>query len=137
MILQADIEILARTIYGEARGEPQDGKLAVGQVMVNRFRSTKGQFAKDDTIATVCLRHVQFSAWTVGDPNFEEIQRVALNSVVFRRCWRAALDALDTDIPDLTEGSLHYCTLRARPRWAAGHAPVVVIGGHRFFNDVA
>lgn len=130
----ADLDILSRTVWGEARGESYKGKKAVAHVMLNRFRSTKGQFAKDDTIATACLRHAQFSAWNKGDANFKAMQEVDLSDESFRTCLRAALEAVDEH--DFTSGSLHYHTRTVHPEWSQGHTPVRRLGRHLFFNTV-
>lgn len=37
-----DIDILARTIYGEARGETDLGKMAVASVILNRYKAKNG-----------------------------------------------------------------------------------------------
>jgi spore germination cell wall hydrolase CwlJ-like protein len=41
MFIQTDVAELANLIYHEARGEGQDGQIAVGQVALNRLRSGK------------------------------------------------------------------------------------------------
>lgn len=135
MMLLADLEILARTVWGEARGETYDGKKAVAHVMLNRWRSERGQFAKDDTIATACLRHVQFSTWNKGDANFDKMQMIGLDDLMFRACMRACLEAFDEE--DFTEGSTHYHTRAVNPDWALGHTPTLQLGSHIFYNDVA
>ena len=40
-MIEHDIDILARTIYGEARGEKTAGKKAVACVIMNRYKSKK------------------------------------------------------------------------------------------------
>ena len=62
-----DFEIMAKTIYGEARGETREGQIAVACVIFNRFRSGKWFSAK--TLAGVCLKPLQFSCWNKSDPN--------------------------------------------------------------------
>jgi len=62
-----DFEIMAKTIYGEARGESRQGQKAVACVIFNRFRSGKWFAAK--TLAGVCLKPLQFSCWNKSDPN--------------------------------------------------------------------
>ena len=130
----ADLDILSRTVWGEARGEKHKGRKAVAHVMLNRWRSIKGQFAKDDTIATACLRHVQFSVWNAGDPNFEKMQKIDINDRTYRECMIAALEAFDEK--DFTRGSTHYCTRAVHPLWAEGHSPVLRLGNHVFYADI-
>ena len=66
-----DIDILARTIYGEARGEIEEGKRAVGLCILNRYKSKKWFSA--NTIAEVCQKPLQFSCWNKNDPNCKKI----------------------------------------------------------------
>ena len=49
MYRSKDVDILARTIYGEARGESEIGKRAVASVILNRYKS--GKWFAGDTIA--------------------------------------------------------------------------------------
>lgn len=133
-ITPGDLDILARTVWGEARGTGYHGMKAVAHVMINRWRATTGQFARDDTIATACLRHLQFSAWTEGDPNFEKMQSVTLADKTFRDCIRAALEALDEY--DFTFGSRHYHTKTVDPAWSRGKEPALTAGNHIFFNTI-
>lgn len=131
-----DVLLAARTVWAEARGEPYQGKLAVAHVLKNRWLSKTGQWAKDDTLATACLRHAQFSCWTPGDPNFVPMQAVGMESPTFRECLRAVLEAIDAK-QDPTFGSRHYKVTGIYADWAAGKSPIVRIGAHEFFCDIA
>ena len=135
LLLLSDLDIAARTVFGEARGESYAGKVAVARVMVNRWHTTTGQFAKDDTLATACLRHVQFSAWSIGDPNFGKMFAIDVRDFTFRECWRAVLEAVDLPV-DPTGGALHYHTVDIAPSWAIGKTPIAIIGRHAFYNDI-
>lgn len=53
-----DVDIIARTIMGEARGESGQGKAAVGHVIVNRTKADKWY---SGTIFEVCRKPFQFS----------------------------------------------------------------------------
>jgi hypothetical protein len=62
-----DEEALTLTIWGEARGEPLEGKAAVASVIINRTKHPD-RFA--DTIRDVCLQPRQFSCWAaLADPS--------------------------------------------------------------------
>lgn len=138
MVLLEDVLILARTVYGEARGENDKGRRAVAHTIINRWKSRSGQFRRDDTLATACLRHRQFSAWDAGTPaqsrNLDRMLMTGPNDRVFRACMAAALEALNE--PDFTVGAKHYHTLSISPAWAKGHKPCFVTGNHAFYNDV-
>lgn len=140
LLLPADLDIAERTIYAEARGDGPEGRRAVAHVLVNRWESKTGQWKRDDTLATVCLRHLQFSVWTPGDPNFEKLFRVTVMDEIFRDCGIAIREVLN-NATDLTLGSRHYHTRAIEPLWIKlghGHTrkPCYATEGHLFYNDV-
>ena len=129
-MIYADLDILARTIFGEARSESAKGKRAVAHVILNRVK--KG--GRDHSISATCLRAKQFSAWNPKDPNRQKLLTVALTDKDFRLCFRAALEAVDER--DFTLGSTHYHTRTVHPAWSEGHTPALRLGSHVFFNTV-
>ena len=127
-----DLDLLARTLYGEARSESFEGKKAIIHVIVNRTAKRIGD--RDHSLAATAIRHMQFSAWRELDPNRRVMENVTLNNRNFRECMRAVLEAVDEK--DFTFGSDHYHTNASRPRWSRGKTPAVKIGNHRFFNNI-
>lgn len=134
-----DIDILARTIYGEARGEfnKVNGGLAaliaVGNVVKNRFEA-RTWFGK--TISEVCQKPFQFSCWNPGDANAEKISQPFITDPVFAICQKIAKQVLNDELPDITKGSNHYfaSTMPLAPRWAKGQRPVFTLGNHIFYR---
>src|SRR5688500_4029200 len=64
---KTDLDTLARTLWGEARGEGRNGMQAVANVIMNRYklaRSNSG-YARQwgRTVAEVCRKKYQFSCW--------------------------------------------------------------------------
>jgi hypothetical protein len=109
--------------------------------MLNRWRSTTGQWAKDDTLATACLRPWQFSAWNKDDPVFKRLQGVTWSSFTLRECLRAVCEALGKDPKDPTYGARHYMTVARRAQgwpssWGEERMPVVQIGAHLFYKGI-
>jgi spore germination cell wall hydrolase CwlJ-like protein len=140
-IRERDVDVLARTIYGEARGESMQGKRAVGNVVVNRARNpgwwSRGVDGEpDDSVAAVCLKPWQFSAWNHGDPNRLKVEDVTLDNELFRDCYYAALAVLQDRAGDPTDGatSYHATSMDPPPDWAQGRAPLCRIGGHAFYD---
>ena len=135
MITNEDIDMLARTLYGEARGEPHQGRLLVAYVILNRWRT---QYRGNRTIRDVCLDPWQFSCWNSNDPNRDKLLEVTLSNKVFRECYMAALEAIDA-VNELPLKTRHYYakTMPRAPFWAAGHEPVKEYGNHRFYEGVA
>lgn len=128
-----DIDTLARTVYGEARGESHQGKIAVAYSVLNRVKA-KSWYG--DTIAEVCRKPWQYSCWNENDPNLARLTSITLDDRDFQKCYCAALEAGLGIIPDPTSGSRHYHTFNVAPAWAEGKSPVASIGSHKFYNDV-
>lgn len=130
--------MLARTIYGEARGEPVRGQEAVAAVVINRVaraRARGGWWWGGDPVA-VCLKPWQFSCWNPGDPNLAAIAGASESDPVFAICKRIALRAIKGALQDPTKGATHYHAKGMLPPWARGHAPSAAIGRHLFYNDI-
>lgn len=79
----SDVQLLARAINGEARGEPYEGQVAVGAVILNRVKSS--QFP--NTIAGVIYQSGAFTAVSDGQINVP----ITENSTVYK----AAEDAMN------------------------------------------
>jgi N-acetylmuramoyl-L-alanine amidase len=129
MRLVGDAAWAIMTIWQEARGESQAGKVAVAEVIRNR---TEKLYTSDGTVAGTVLRKLQFSGWNTNDPN--RTPSALLDDadpmvVACREAWITALAGSDT-----TLGSVLYCNLAiVRPPWLAGCRETAVIGHHTFF----
>jgi N-acetylmuramoyl-L-alanine amidase len=127
----SEVDILARTIYGEARGESDAGKVAVAWVVKNRAR-IGGWWGSD--IKEVCLKPYQFSCWNPSDPNQAIIMRIVNSNHIFKRCLAIATDVLAGTIADPTNGANHYHESGIKPTWASGKTPTTAIGNHDFYR---
>ena len=132
------VETLARTLYGEARGELVRGKEAVAAVVMNRVRRAmeRGGYWWGSTVIEVCTRPWQFSCWNETDPNRARIEAVGRDNRNFQSCLRIARRALAGTLKDPTGGATHYHVKGLEPPWARDRKPSAVIGGHKFYNDV-
>lgn len=108
LTLDNDTEILARTIYGEARGETSAGKQAVASVIMNRFHA--GTYPGAGTIAGICRAPNQFSCWNTNDPNYPIVTSANINNSTFHECISIAQQAIAGTLPDNTEGATFYET---------------------------
>lgn len=133
-----DVDVLARTIYGEARGETVRGKEAVACVILNRVARAKkrGGYWWGETVEQVCLKPWQFSCWNENDPNRPKIVNVEPGHRVFDVCLRIARRAVSGCLQDPTQGAMHYHTQDANPPWSRGRPASAEIGRHLFYNDV-
>lgn len=114
-----DIQLLARAINGEARGESYEGQVAVGAVILNRTKDPR--FPK--TIAGVIYQPGAFTAVDDGQIN------VALDSG--SSVVKAARDAMNGWDP--TDGAVYYWNpATATSSWIWSRQIVKKIGKHNF-----
>lgn len=139
----SDVDILARTLYGEARGEGIEGMEAVACVIINRYNAKKwftgyiyenGQ--KVPSIAQTCLKKFQFSCWNKNDPNFPALKKITVDDKIFRECLLIAQKAIEGKLEDFTNGALFYHTRQIKPQWARKKTPCYEVKNHLFYNDV-
>ena len=115
----SDVQLMARAINGEARGEPYEGQVAVGAVILNRVKSS--QFP--NTIAGVIYQSGAFTAVSDGQINvpIEEGSSV----------YKAAKDAMNGWDP--TGGCIYYFNpSTATNKWIWSRPQVKTIGKHIF-----
>lgn len=128
-----DWEALARTIYGESRGEPYEGQVAVAWVVKNRA-ARPSWWGK--TIEEVCFKPKQFSCWNHGDPNLDVIHAATPNVPNYLRAMGVAALVIMGDLPDPTQGATHYHSDGIRtPLWAESLKHTVTIGHHKFYRE--
>ena len=131
-----DLDLLARTIYGEARGEfakyGPAALIAVGNVIVNRWKR-RGKFGC--TLAEVCLKSKQFSCWNEDDPNRALIQKEDLEKdPLFTICQGVGKKIVTGSWPDLTRESDHYHAISCKPYWAKANKIRLRLGHHIFYK---
>ena len=126
------LDTAARTVWGEARGEDYNGKLAVASVIRNRVNNP-GWWGH--SLRGVCLKPYQFSCWNRDDPNSDRILAVDYTNRTLRECLRAVLEALDSPL-DITHGATHYLvsTLEPKPNWYSRGKEICRIGKHSFLK---
>ncbi|AIC31325.1 cell wall hydrolase SleB-like protein (plasmid) [Rhizobium etli bv. mimosae str. IE4771] len=130
--------ILARTIFGEAASEPDDGKEAVAQVVMNR--TTSGRYPT--TVTSVCLQPWQFSCWNANDPNRAKIMSLipGKGNAKFDTCFAIAGLALNGAINRLPTTVLHYhADYISKPSWVLKSPNAVMvrkIGRHLFYRGI-
>ncbi|NVK19345.1 MAG: cell wall hydrolase [Methylocystaceae bacterium] len=135
---QQAIDTLARTLYGEARGEKVRGIEAVASVIINRVEKAikRGGYWWGNDVEKVCLRPWQFSCWNVNDPNREKILEIDASNKVFATCLRIARRAVFGALKDPTDGATHYHRNGLLPAWARQQIPCTEIGHHVFYKDI-
>ena len=112
-----DVDLIARLINGEARGEPYEGQVAVGAVILNR--TTDARFPS--TIAGVIYQPGAFTAIVDGQIN----AKIEANSI------RAARDAINGWDP--SGGAVFYFNpATSTNKWIWSRTLIKIIGKHRF-----
>ena len=115
----ANVELLARVINGEARGEPYEGQVAVGAVVLNRVDHP----SFPNSISGVVYQQGAFTAVDDGQ----------INAQMYASSRRAARDALNGWDP--TNGAIYYYNPRtATNKWIRTREVVCTIGQHVFCN---
>lgn len=115
----SNLQLIARAINGEARGEPYEGQVAVGAVILNRVKDSKFP----NTVAGVIYQKGAFTAVSDGQIN----QPIAEGSTVLK----AAQDALNGWDP--TGGAIYYFNpATATNKWIWSRPLIKIIGKHRF-----
>lgn len=114
---EANVNLLARVINGEARGEPYTGQVAVGAVIMNRIRHP----SFPNTLAGVIYQPGAFTAIVDGQ----------IHAVMQESSVRAARDAINGWDP--TGGAIYYYNPRtATNQWIRSRPIVTTIGKHVF-----
>ena len=136
---EKDRDILARTLWGEARGENLAGQIAVAWTIRNRVNDGKTKSWWGEGYAGVCLAKWQFSCWNKNDPNY--IYLSGAKPIPFREFAQAQIAAdqvMAGKVPDPTGGATHYYStaMKKAPDWAAKATQTLKLGGHVFFKDV-
>ena len=114
---QGTINLLARLISAEARGEPYSGQIAVGAVVLNRVEHP----SFPDTVAAVIYQKGAFSC--LDDGQFDV--------AVAESAYRAARDCMNGADP--SGGAIYYYNpVTATNKWIRSRPEITTIGRHKF-----
>jgi hypothetical protein len=128
-----DLDVMARTLYGEAQVANEPDAVAIASVIMNRVKARRWP----DSAAAVCKQKWQFSCWW-DDKALKRLERAS--GPWFEDCKKIARMALAGQLDDPTRGATHYyATYIKAPSWAKGKKPCYSNPGgspHVFFNDI-
>lgn len=134
-----EIDILARTVYGEARGETAQGQQAVLSTILNRVKKGGWWGA---TIEEVCKKPWQFSCWNYettsdksGRANYERMISVTTSDPDFAYIYELSKTAVENGglLTDYSNGATHYHARSVSPSWAGKLTKTAEIGNHVFY----
>ena len=137
--MEEDVDVLARTLWGEARGEKEGGMEAVASVIINRvyWPTTRPPLWWGSTVKQVCQYPDQFEVWNEGNPNLADMRTVTEDKdKEFRMAVAIARKAVARELKDLTDGATHFYAHKkiSPPSWANGRTPSAIIGDHTFYK---
>jgi peptidoglycan hydrolase-like protein with peptidoglycan-binding domain len=138
--VSSDVDIMARTIFGEAENQSEQGKAAVGWSIINRvkFAQAHGSYWWGNNIRQVCLKPWQYSCWNPNTPRRAVISAVTSSNPIFKRCLQIAQKVISGQISTPVDGATHYYAtyMSPSPPWVHGATFVIQIGVHRFYKNV-
>lgn len=135
--LFSDVVLGTALIWAEGRGEPQSGRVAIGEIVRNR---TLLHYMSDGTIPGTIFRPYQFSCLNTRDPNRSAMFRLDDTDPIVQEC-RAAW--LESQLPasQITNGAVFYMNPKTvfalsgkMPDWVELCDEVAVIGRHHFYR---
>lgn len=137
-----DREYIGLTLYGEARGESLEGKVAVANVLKNRVQS--GRWGKNYEAVTLAPK--QFSCWNGNDPNLPKLRALAdalsdgitPSDPALGACLWVADGLLGGHLPNPVQDATHYfaVSMKDAPAWSRSGEFVARVGNHLFFAKV-
>ena len=113
----SDVALLARLIYGEARGESYQGQVAVGAVVLNRVKSS----SFPNTISGVIYQKYAFTAVSDGQINLTPNDTAKKAAIAAMNGWDPSYGAL-----------YYYNPVTATSSWIFSRQTTITIGNHVF-----
>lgn len=133
---------LAVMIFGEARGEPELGQVAVAFTSVNR--------AKKGTLCQVILAPKQYSVFN-NDPHLKSaattlhilpIRKNPIDQKNWEQALHIAKKVIAKKVPDPTNGGTHYLSEKVMiqkgytfPKWSSEFKLTATIANHKFYKQ--
>lgn len=148
---QDEDTLLAMLVWGESRGEPELGRLAVAYVPLTRQKVRLESGKKiGSSLREIILTPFQFSCFNTNDPNRDKLLRPVEGEGLARwaACWSTAVAALTGQSENPAPGATHYVVRRLwsrpsavgrRPKWfeepcinSGRTSFIALIGNHVF-----
>jgi N-acetylmuramoyl-L-alanine amidase len=116
---ESDLKLMANAVYGESRGEPYEGQVAVAAVILNRVKSQNFP----NTISGVIMQPGAFTAVADGQIYLTPNEQAA----------RAVQDAINGWDPS-TGAEYYFNPVTATSKWIWSREQIKTIGKHIFAN---
>ena len=125
------ITMIALAIYREARGEPDEGQIAVAYSIVNRAKDPLKRWPSNPI--EVITQPWQYSSFTApGDSQLVKFPKLIEAKEYLRKAYRVYHGL----VPDPTKGANHYHGdyMSPFPKWADARKKTTHIGQHIFYK---
>ena len=123
----ADVACMAEAIYHEARGTGEEGRVAVGEVILNRVADPRFP----DTVCAVVDDNCQFSYRCDAIPDDE-----FGNPTAYARARATSFELMTSNEEDITSGALFFHAETMRPNsWFSSLPRVGTFGGNIFYRS--
>ena len=119
---------MTTAIFFEAGNQPVAGKIAVGNVIMNRVKDYRYPDTPCSVVKQSKSNGCQFSYWCDGKP-----ERANTSSAAYKESWRAAVMAYNEAV-DASFGATHYHADYVYPNWAEQEKVTVRIAQHIFYR---
>ena len=124
------ISCLAEALYFEARGEPIQGQLAVGEVILNRVKDTRYPSSICKVINQGTGRRFACQFTYTCDGKLETVHE----RKPYEMALKIAKILMTTHDGKLTRGSTHYHSNYVNPKWSKKFERVAKFGRHIFYR---
>ena len=125
------ISCLAEALYFEARGEPIQGQLAVGEVILNRVKDTRYPSSICKVINQGTGRRFACQFTYTCDGKLETVHE----RKPYEMALKIAKILMTTHDGKLTRGSTHYHSNYVNPKWSKKFERVAKFGRHIFYRQ--
>lgn len=137
-----NVQIGGLTIYAEARGESDQGRIGVGTVILERVdhREWDGK-----TVQEVCLWPFQFSCYLPGDPNRIVLSDIAKHwdleikkNKTLIQCVNIFDGLMNGKIERYPKGAIQYLnpkSVKTIPDWVSKMKFLATIKNHDFYSE--
>jgi len=140
-----DINIMARTLYGESEKDNKEDAEAIAWVIRNRLIYKRDAWGLD--LEGICKKSTQFKCWDISTPESvkknKAIVDVDYSNPWFRTCTAIAGAVIKGEVKDPTNRSTHYLINKAAfPVWARDKISAATVHWkkagvfHAFFNNI-
>ena len=134
VINEVDLDTAARTLWGEARGEPDESKRAI--VWIMRTRAERGGWYGSD-LSSVCKMPFQFTCRNRQNPNRKKLLALSHANPEYIAC-RSIVESVMAEEPakNPTQEATHFTHKGVSPYWAVGLTPCYEAGNHKFYKGI-